>query len=223
MKIIELKNISKVFNVKSEEIKALDCVNMEITQGEVVTVMGPSGAGKSTLLHLIGLMDKPSTGELYIDGEPISSLTEPELSALRNGFVGFVFQFHHLLPEFDAIENIAIPALIKGRPKKETYEKAMQLLKEVNLENRKNHFPSQLSGGEQQRVSIARCLINDPKLVLADEPTGNLDHESGTAVMDLMNRFVKEKNISLILVTHNPALEKYSNRTIRLSEGKITP
>lgn len=221
-KLIEIKNLSKTFTVKNQEITALEGINLQIDRGEILTIMGPSGAGKSTLLHLIGLMDKPTQGEISIEGRNVSELSEPEQAGIRNNFIGFIFQFHHLLPEFDALENISIPALMNPKAKKETiHKKAMELLKEVNLENRASHFPSQLSGGEQQRVALARALINSPKLLLADEPTGSLDHASGSYVIDMLHKFVKENNITLILVTHNQTLSRISDRTIRLEEGKI--
>ncbi|OGS18630.1 MAG: hypothetical protein A3J83_04335 [Elusimicrobia bacterium RIFOXYA2_FULL_40_6] len=221
--LIQVKNLSKVFQVKSEEVKALDNINLDINHGEILTIMGPSGAGKSTLLHLIGLMDKPTQGEIYIEGRNVLELGEPEHAAIRNKFIGFIFQFHHLLPEFDTVENVAIPALMDPLTKKEeAYEKALAILKEVGLEKRANHFPVQLSGGEQQRVALARALMNNPKLLLADEPTGSLDHNSGSYVMDMLHKSVKEKNITLLLVTHNQNLSKISNRTIHLEEGKIS-
>ena len=222
MNLIEIKKLSKVFKVKSEEVKALDNINLDISQGEILTIMGPSGAGKSTLLHLIGLMDKPTQGEIHIEGRNILELSEPEHATIRNKFIGFIFQFHHLLPEFDTLENVAIPALMNTHAKKaEIHKKALAILKEVGLENRANHFPVQLSGGEQQRVALARALINNPKLLLADEPTGSLDHNSGSFVMNMLQKFVKEKNITLVLVTHNQNLSKISDRTIQLEAGKI--
>ena len=198
-----------------------DSISFSVEEGEIFTVIGSSGAGKSTLLHLIGTLDKPDQGEITMDGVSLFSLNDKQLSAFRNQNIGFVFQFHHLLPEFNAVENVALPAMIKGLHKKEAIQKAKELLDFLKLSDRIDHKPSELSGGEQQRVAVARALINNPKLILADEPSGNLDSENARKLhqlfFDLRDRFHQ----TFIIVTHNEELANLSDRKVIIKDGVV--
>ena len=202
-------------------LEVLKGIDLHIAKREIVSIVGASGAGKSTLLHIIGTLDKADRGQLLIDGTEVNKLNDTELAAFRNQKIGFVFQFHHLLPEFTAIENICIPAYIGGMAKKEAMEKAEKLLDYLNLSARKDHKPSQLSGGEQQRVAVARALINQPAVVLADEPSGNLDSKSAEELHKLFFRLRDEMNQTFVIVTHNPTLAAMSDRTITIKDGRI--
>ena len=202
-------------------LEVLKGIDLHIAKREIVSIVGASGAGKSTLLHIIGTLDKADHGQLIIDGTEIKKLNDTDLAAFRNKKIGFVFQFHHLLPEFTALENICIPAYISGVGRKEATERAEKLLDYLNLLNRKNHKPSQLSGGEQQRVAVARALINQPAVVLADEPSGNLDSKSAEELHKLFFSLRDEMNQTFVIVTHNPALAQMSDRTITIKDGKI--
>lgn len=203
------------------DLEVLKGIDLHIAKREIVSIVGASGAGKSTLLHIIGTLDKADSGRLVIDGTEVDKLSDSQLAAFRNKKIGFVFQFHHLLPEFTAIENICIPAYIAGMDKKEAVEKADKLLEYLNLTNRKNHKPSELSGGEQQRIAVARALINEPAVVLADEPSGNLDSKSAEELHQLFFRLRDEMNQTFVIVTHNPELASMSDRTITIKDGKI--
>ncbi len=203
------------------DLEVLKGIDLHIAKREIVSIVGASGAGKSTLLHIIGTLDKADSGRLVIDGTEVDKLSDSQLAAFRNKKIGFVFQFHHLLPEFTAIENICIPAYIAGMDKKEAVEKADKLLEYLNLTNRKNHKPSELSGGEQQRIAVARALINEPAVVLADEPSGNLDSKSAQELHQLFFRLRDEMNQTFVIVTHNPELASMSDRTITIKDGKI--
>ena len=203
------------------DLEVLKGIDLHIAKREIVSIVGASGAGKSTLLHIIGTLDKADSGRLVIDGTEVDKLGDSQLAAFRNKKIGFVFQFHHLLPEFTAIENICIPAYIAGMDKKEAVEKADKLLEYLNLTNRKNHKPSELSGGEQQRIAVARSLINEPAVVLADEPSGNLDSKSAQELHQLFFRLRDEMNQTFVIVTHNPELASMSDRTITIKDGKI--
>ena len=203
------------------DLEVLKGIDLHIAKREIVSIVGASGAGKSTLLHIIGTLDKADSGRLVIDGTEVDKLGDSQLAAFRNKKIGFVFQFHHLLPEFTAIENICIPAYIAGMDKKEAVEKANKLLEYLNLTNRKNHKPSELSGGEQQRIAVARALINEPAVVLADEPSGNLDSKSAQELHQLFFRLRDEMNQTFVIVTHNPELASMSDRTITIKDGKI--
>ena len=202
-------------------LNVLKGIDLHVAKREIVSIVGASGAGKSTLLHIIGTLDKADRGQLIIDGTEVNKLNDTDLAAFRNRKIGFVFQFHHLLPEFTAIENICIPACIGGMGKKEANQKAEQLLDYLNLTERKNHKPSELSGGEQQRVAVARALINDPAVVLADEPSGNLDSKSAEELHRLFFRLRDEMQQTFVIVTHNPTLAAMSDRTITIKDGKI--
>ena len=202
-------------------LEVLKGIDLHIAKREIVSIVGASGAGKSTLLHIIGTLDKADRGQLVIDGTEVNKLNDTQLAAFRNQKIGFVFQFHHLLPEFTALENICIPAYIGGMGKKEATEKALQLLDYLNLTERKDHKPSQLSGGEQQRVAVARALVNNPAVVLADEPSGNLDSKSAEELHRLFFRLRDEMNQTFVIVTHNPELASMSDRTITIKDGRI--
>ncbi|RUM57936.1 MAG: lipoprotein-releasing system ATP-binding protein LolD [Persephonella sp.] len=217
------KNLSKVYQLEGgEKVEALKGVNLEIRKGEIVGLMGPSGSGKSTLLNLLGGIDKPTKGEVLINGKNINNLKDRELAKFRNKNIGFVFQFHYLLPEFTALENVIIPTQFYRYMKpKDAEEKARNLLSKLNLEGRVYHRPSQMSGGEQQRVAIARAVINEPEIILADEPTGNLDTANTKVVMDIFTELNREKNITIVIATHDDFVASFCNRIIKLKDGVI--
>jgi len=220
--IIKTAGVTKEYQIsKTETLKVLKGINVEIFEGEIVSIAGPSGAGKSTLLHLMGTLDKPTSGEIFFNGENVFKLSSNELARFRNTQIGFVFQFHHLLPEFTAIENVCIASMIGGKSIKEVEEKAKELLTEVGLGERLNHKPSELSGGEAQRVAIARALINSPKIVLADEPTGNLDSKNSEEVMGLIFDLRKKYNKTFVIVTHNEKFAQMTDRTLKMTDGII--
>ena len=215
--MIHLEGITKSFG----SLKVLKGIDLEITQGEVVSIVGPSGAGKTTLLQIMGTLDSPDAGMINIDGTNVSRMKEKELSAFRNKHIGFVFQFHQLLPEFTALENVMIPAFIAGVPPKEASMRAMEILDFMGLKERASHKPNELSGGEKQRVAVARALINQPAVILADEPSGSLDshnkEELHQLFFDLRNRFGQ----TFVIVTHDEALAKITDRTIHMVDGNI--
>ncbi len=215
--MIKASNIYKSFG----NVEVLKGVDLTINKGEIACIVGASGAGKSTLLQIIGTLDKADKGSITIDNQDISSLNQRKLAAFRNKRIGFVFQFHHLLPEFTALENICIPAYIAGISKKEANEKAMQLLDYLNLTNRKDHKPSMLSGGEQQRIAVARALINNPAIILADEPSGNLDSQSAKDLHNLFFDLRDKTGQTFIIVTHNPQLAEMADRTFTMKDGLI--
>lgn len=219
--IIELRDLTKIYK-NGMEFRALDNANLRIERGEFVAIVGPSGSGKSTLMHLIGLLDTPSSGLLLIDGNDVTKMSDKERSAMRNKMLGFVFQYHHLLPDFTALENVMMPLLIAGKNAKEAEAMARKLLKEVGLEDRMDHKPGELSGGQNQRVAVARALSCSPAIVLGDEPTGNLDTKTGDLIYELLRRLNHEYNQTFIVVTHNENLALKTDRIIRLVDGKIT-
>jgi len=219
--IIELKNLTKSYK-NGMEFRALDNANLKIEKGEFVAIVGPSDSGKSTLMHLIGLLDTPSSGTLLIDSNDVTKLSDKERSEMRNRMLGFVFQYHHLLPDFTALENVIMPLLIAGKNRKEAKAIAEKLLKQVGLEDRVDHRPGELSGGQNQRVAVARALSCSPAIVLGDEPTGNLDTKTGDMIYELLRRLNKECNQTFIVVTHNEDLASKADRIIRLVDGKIT-
>jgi putative ABC transport system ATP-binding protein len=202
-------------------VSALRGVSFEAEEGEFLTIFGPSGSGKSTLLHLIGCLDRPDDGEIFIDGANVLKLNDDKLAELRLNKIGFVFQFFNLLPRLTALKNVELPLTIRGIPEKEALSKAEEILQLVGLEARMNHKPSELSGGEQQRVAIARALINNPKIVLADEPTGNLDTKTGWEIVQLMRKLNEERKQTFIIVTHDPHIAETADRIIHLKDGLV--
>lgn len=220
-KIIQLKNVWKIYKMDEVEVPALKGIDLEIKRGEFLAVLGPSGSGKSTALNMIGSLDTPTKGQIYLDGIDISSLTESDLAQLRGRKIGFIFQVFNLIPSLDAIGNVALPMVFQRIPREERIKKAKELLVSVGLEHRLTHKPGQMSGGERQRVAIARALSNDPEVILADEPTGNLDSKTGTEVMGILKELHEKKKKTIILVTHDQKLVKYCQRVTRLMDGKI--
>lgn len=215
--MIEAKGIYKSFG-NVDVIKGID---IHIDNGEIVTIVGASGAGKSTLLQIIGTLEKADKGDVFINNQNVSKMSQKTLSAFRNKNIGFVFQFHHLLPEFTALENICIPAFIAGESKSNALSKAMHLLEYLNITERANHKPSMLSGGEQQRVAVARALINNPSVILADEPSGNLDSHNAKELHELFFKLREQTGQTFVIVTHNPDLAKMADRTLTIKDGKI--
>ncbi len=205
------------------ELPILKGVDLEVEVGQVVAITGASGAGKSTLLHILGGLDRPTAGEVLLDGRRLSSLEDEELAEARNRRIGFVFQFHHLLREFTALENIMLPVLIGGTDRSEAEKRARELLRAVGLEQRSGHKPPQLSGGERQRVAVARALVNQPLLLLADEPSGNLDNQTAEGLHDLFFRLRDEREFSVVLVTHNLEFARQADRVMRLHDGRLNP
>lgn len=220
--ILRAKGIFKSFPSGGGLLQVLNGIEMEVREGEITSVVGASGVGKSTLLHILGTLDRPSRGEIEIDGENVLTMNGVRLAKFRNRRLGFVFQFHHLLPEFSAWENVAIPQLIAGLPLSKAKKRAYELLGQVNLRERSEHSPSQLSGGEQQRLAVARALANQPKLVLADEPSGNLDKASSEELHNLIWELNRTKGQVFVLVTHDEELAHKANRVYRLREGVLT-
>lgn len=217
--LLDIKDIKKSYRISKEKnLEVLKGINLQINREEIVAIVGKSGAGKSTLLHLIGTLDNPDSGKIFFDGTDVYAMKEKELSKFRNSKIGFIFQFHHLLPEFTAIENVMIPSMIEG---KEDRAKAENLLKEVGIEERINHRPNEISGGEAQRIAIARALINSPDLILADEPTGNLDTHNADAVMNLIFSLRNKFKQTFIIVTHNEEFALRCDRVIRMNDGLI--
>ena len=229
--LIETKDLKKVFITDAGELNVLKDITLSIKEGEMVGIVGASGVGKSTLLHILGALDRPTSGNLYYSNTDVFSLDRNSLATFRNKTIGFVFQFHHLLPEFSAIENVMMPGLInnglrgqgvKGPSYKEIQDRAERLLDEMGLSERKKHRPGELSGGEQQRVAVARALILEPKVVLADEPTGNLDTATGEELFKIFIDLNKEKGITFVIVTHNESLSSRCHRILKMVDGRLT-
>jgi len=218
--MIELKNVQKVYPMGEVSVPALRGISLTIHPGEFVAIMGPSGSGKSTLMHLIGCLDLPSDGVVQLDGKDITQLDEDTLAQIRGKKIGFVFQTFNLIPTLTAQENVELPLFFQGVPREERHARAAELLRKVGLDGRLHHKPAQLSGGERQRVAIARALANDPEIILADEPTGNLDSESGEAILDLLAQLHREGK-TIILVTHNPEAAAYAQRIVRIRDGRL--
>jgi len=215
--MLKATNITRNYN----DLSVLKGVDIFVNKGEIVSIVGSSGAGKSTLLHILGSLDKANSGEIWINNERIDTLKEKELAKFRNKHIGFVFQFHHLLPEFTALENLCIPGWIAGTPKNDLEARALELLKILGLQDRASHKPSELSGGEQQRVAVARALINNPDIVFADEPTGNLDSKHAQELHELFLHLQKTMGQTFLIVTHNEALAKMSDRVVHMKDGYI--
>ena len=220
---LELRNVHRTYIQAEQPLPVLRGVELALAPGEIVGLVGPSGAGKSTLLQIAGLLDRPDEGEVFIGGQPCSKLSDDARSAMRRSFLGFVFQFHHLLPEFSALENIVLPQLIAGLKPAEAQRRAAELLDMMGLSGRVTHRPSQLSGGEQQRVAIARAMANAPRVVLADEPTGNLDTHTAERVMAQLIRIVHQTGVAALVATHNMALAAEMDRRVRVEEGALVP
>lgn len=220
MALVELRNVSKIYHLGGEEIRALDDVSCDIHEGEFISIIGPSGSGKSTLMHILGCLDSPTKGTIKLDGTMIHDASPRELAAIRNRKIGFVFQFFNLLPKLNVLQNVELPMIYSGVGAKERRDRAMESLNLVGLENRSKHRPSQLSGGQQQRVAIARALVNSPKIVFADEPTGNLDSNTGEAILNLF-RSLSSQGRTIMLVTHDPEIAAVTPRRIEIRDGKI--
>lgn len=219
--MLQIIDLYKSFSLGGMDVPVLKGIRAEIQRGELLAIVGASGAGKSTLLHIIGTLDHPTSGTVRFDGQDLFKMSDREQSEFRNKKIGFVFQFHHLLPEFTALENVCMPAMIQGRTGQEVRESAERLLSEVGLGHRMRHKPGELSGGEQQRVAVARALIQNPDLVLADEPTGNLDSHTGEAIFDLMRQINRTHGTTFVIVTHNEKLSAQATRIIRMEDGQI--
>lgn len=219
--LIEASEIHKSFKTPAGELAILKNINLSITEGEILGIVGASGAGKSTLLHILGALDKPSSGKILFQGKDIVSMDDRMLAEFRNSSIGFVFQFHHLLPEFNSLENVMLPGLISSRPYEDIEKHAKTLLEELGLSKRLRHRPGELSGGEQQRVAVARALLLNPKIVLADEPTGNLDTSTGNALFDLFIELNRNKKITFVIVTHNKTLSDGCHRVLEMADGRF--
>ncbi|HJX31472.1 MAG TPA: ABC transporter ATP-binding protein [Thermodesulfobacteriota bacterium] len=221
MSFVQVRELTKIYQLGDIDVRALDNVSVAVEKGEFVAIMGPSGSGKSTFMHILGCLDTPTSGQYFLEGEDIGNLGRDELAGIRNQKVGFVFQGFNLLPRTPALENVELPMLYHGISSKERKERAMMALRDVGLEDRWDHQPNQLSGGQQQRVALARALVNNAPLILADEPTGNLDTKTSAEIMEIFVRLNLESNMTLILVTHESDIAAYSRRTIKFLDGSI--
>jgi len=221
MSLIQVRELTKIYRLGDIDVRALNNVSVTVEQGESVAIMGPSGSGKSTFMHILGCLDTPTSGQYFLEDEDIGNLSRNELARFRNQKIGFVFQGFNLLPRTSALENVELPMLYNGISSRERRERAMMALKDVGLEDRWDHQPNQLSGGQQQRVALARALVNKAPLILADEPTGNLDTKTSAEIMEIFVKLNSESNITVILVTHEPDIAAYSRRTIKFLDGFI--
>lgn len=220
--VISMKDIIKRYYIgQPNELQILNGISIDINQGEFVSIVGASGSGKSTLMNIIGALDRPTEGHYFLNGNDISLLNDKELSRIRNAEIGFVFQTFNLIPRTNALKNVELPMLYAGVPKKERRERAMELLKLVDMEERYNHQPNELSGGQKQRVAIARAMANNPSILLADEPTGALDTRTGHMVMDIFHRLHKEEGKTIVLITHSPELARETERIVTISDGSV--
>ena len=219
--MIKLIEITKVYRTSEIETMALENINLEIKSGEFVSIMGPSGCGKSTLLNIAGLLDEPTTGTVELHGKPVSGLNARDAARFRNTELGFVFQSFHLIPSLNVLDNVQMPLLYRKMSSAERKRRAVEMIEAVGLSHRMKHFPSQLSGGQCQRVAIARALVGDPSIILADEPTGNLDSKMGAEVMDLLHKANKERGKTILMVTHNESQARQTDRIIRMLDGRI--
>jgi putative ABC transport system ATP-binding protein len=220
MALLELRNVSKVYRLGGEEIRALDDVTLDIDEGQFISIIGPSGSGKSTLMHILGCLDTPTSGTIRLDGMMIQDASSRALAQIRNRKIGFVFQFFNLLPKLNVLQNVELPMIYSGLPARQRRERALTALRMVEMENRAKHRPSQLSGGQQQRAAIARALVNDPKIIFADEPTGNLDSHTGELILQLFSRLSREGR-TIILVTHDPEIAAVTPRRIEIRDGRV--
>ena len=221
MEVVKIENITRVYQVGKVETQALRGVNLLIASGEFTALVGPSGSGKTTLLQMIGCLDQPTSGRVFINDKEVTSLNRNQRADMRRGTIGFIFQFFALIPTLTAYENVEMPLLLNGHLPKERRERVMELLKAVDLSDRANNRPDQLSGGEQQRVAVARALASKPTLILADEPTANLDTENGKQVMEIMKKLNKETGVTFVFATHDPRVINYANRVVTLQDGLI--
>ncbi len=219
--MIKLENAVRTYHLGKATVPALRGVDLEIEDGELVAIMGPSGSGKSTLMHLIGALDQPDGGSIVFGEQDVSKQSRKALAQLRGKHIGFVFQSFNLIATLTALENVELPMIYQGVARKERIAKARELLGQLGVDDRADHLPTELSGGEQQRVAIARALVNDPDLLLADEPTGNLDSKTGKQIMELLIRLNKERGMTVVLVTHDPTIARYAQRTIHIFDGKV--
>lgn len=220
--LIQTVDLKKIFVLGSDKVYALNGVNLSIKKGDICAVLGTSGSGKSTLLNMLAGLDKPSGGKIIIGGHRIDEMNEKQLVAFRQKYTGFVFQSYNLIPSMTALENVAMPLMFRGVDKKEREERALEMLRLVGLENRKNHKPAEMSGGQQQRVGIARAFVSNPRIIFADEPTGNLDSKTTAQVMNLIKELVHENHQTMVLVTHDESVAKYADCVIRMTDGEIT-
>jgi len=220
-RILVTKNLHKTYQMGRSTIPVLSGIDLEVYEAQIVAIIGQSGVGKSTLLHILGTLDRPSEGSVIIEGTDVFQFDDKKLAEFRNRTVGFIFQFHHLMPEFTALENVMMPGLIAGKPKKRISDRAQSLLTDVGLEHRVNHRPGELSGGEMQRVAVARALMNDPKLILADEPSGNLDRAASDALHELLWNLSRKDKRTLIIVTHNHELAENADKVVEILDGSI--
>ncbi len=221
MALIELKNITKIYRLGSEDVVALNNISLNIEKGEFVSIIGPSGSGKSTLMHILGCLESPTSGDYLFDGVNVKDFQDSQMAYMRNRKIGFVFQSYNLLPQFNVLQNVALPLVYSGIKPKERERMAIEALKSANLTHRNRHRPSELSGGERQRVAIARAIVNQPDLILADEPTGNLDQKVGRDIISLFLSLNKEKNVTVVLVTHDMNVANVARRIVRILDGKI--
>ncbi|WP_386083267.1 ABC transporter ATP-binding protein [Vreelandella sp. F11] len=219
--MLDCQALTRTYSEGPQDLTVLDKLNLQVRAGERVAIVGSSGSGKTTLLNLLGGLDRPSEGSVIIAGEPLSGLNEAALGSFRNRYIGFVYQFHHLLAEFTALENAALPLIIRGQSKKAAEKRAMQILERVGMQPRADHKPGELSGGERQRVAIARALVTDPSLVLMDEPTGNLDQTTAATILALMDELAKESACAFVIVTHDVSLAAHQDRVLKLDAGKL--
>ena len=219
--LLKVSGVEKHYQMGNKTLNVLSDVNFSLKRGEIASILGISGAGKSTLLNIIGTLDKPNSGSVLLDGEDLTKYSESALASIRNKKIGFIFQFHYLLPEFTALENVAMPGLIQRLPRDLVFKRSRELLERVGMEGRLDHKPNELSGGELQRVSVARALINDPVLVLADEPTGNLDRANGELIYSIMLELSKKAKKTFLVVTHNETIADKTDRIFTLTDGKI--
>ncbi len=219
--LVQTKDLSRVYHQGGQSLKVLQNANIEIYSSEIVALVGPSGSGKSTLLHMVGLLDTPTSGYLEVNYQDVSKLNESQRTKMRRDFIGFIYQFHYLLPEFTALENVVLPQMIAGVNQARAEKRAKEILADLKLDHRFDHRPARLSGGEQQRVAIARALANEAKLILADEPTGNLDPETAEEVFDLMIGLVRDQGVGALIATHNMDLAEQMDRILELKAGRI--